>query len=134
MDTSPEMARTEVPGVELESRLSAVEGQLTALGKALRRQDMGAVDEAADQLHKALAGAVDDFSRAARSGGVPPSMRQRLALAAGQVAAQREALARATASLDRAMDVLMPRQAAAGLYSAIGAAERMLAPSPGLQA
>ena len=36
-------------------------------------------------------------------------LRQRLALAGGQVAAQREALARATASLDRAIDVLIPR-------------------------
>ncbi len=67
------------------------------------------VDRAAAELHRALAAAVDHFSRAARSGGVPPALRQRLALASGQVAAQREALARATASLDRAIDVLMPR-------------------------
>jgi flagellar biosynthesis/type III secretory pathway chaperone len=40
------------------------------------------------------------------------------------VAAQREALARATASLDRAIDVLMPRTAPASLYSAHGASER----------
>ena len=32
----------------------------------------------------------------------------RLAVAGGQVAAQREALARATAALDRAIDVLLP--------------------------
>jgi len=58
---------------------------------------------------------------------VPQPLRQRLALAGGQVAAQREALARATASLDRAIDVLLPRAAAAstnGLYSAYGSAER----------
>jgi hypothetical protein len=46
-------------------------------------------------------------------------------LAGGQVAAQREALARATASLDRAIDVLMPNERA-GLYSALGTAQRNL--------
>jgi hypothetical protein len=84
------------------------------------------VDCAAAELHRSLAAAVDHFSRAARNGGVPPLLRQRLALAGGQVAAQREALARATASLDRAIDVLIPRQtpSSAALYSAAGAAER----------
>ena len=47
-----------------------------------------------------------------------------LAEAGGQVAAQREALARATASLDRAIDVLIPRSAPASLYSSHGASER----------
>ena len=103
-----------------------VEDSLTALGLALHRQDVQAVDRVAAQLHAALAAAVDHFSRAARTGGVPLPLRQRLALAGGQVAAQREALARATASLDRAMDVLMPRAVApaAALYSANGGADR----------
>ena len=109
---------------ELESPLQAVEEQLTALGHALRCQDVVAVDLAAAALHAALATAVEHFSRAARSGGVPALLRQRLVLASGQVAAQREALARATASLDRAIDVLMPPLAAASLYCAAGSAER----------
>jgi hypothetical protein len=75
-------------------------------------------------LHAALAAAVDHFQRAAKSGGVPSTLRQRLAQAGGQVAAQREALARATASLDRAIDVLIPRLSATGVYSSAGAAER----------
>jgi ABC-type transporter Mla subunit MlaD len=111
---------------DLERPLQAVEDSLTALGVALTRQDVRAVDEVAAQLHAALAAAVDHFARAARSGGVPPRLRQRLAAAGGQVAAQREALARAMASLDRAMDVLMPARAAHGasLYGALGSAER----------
>ena len=52
------------------------------------------------------------FSDAARDGPVPPALRKRLASASGQVAAQRESLARATAALDRAIDVLLPRDAA----------------------
>ena len=43
---------------------------------------------------------------------MPPALRRRLASASGQVAAQRESLARATAALDRAIDVLLPREAA----------------------
>jgi len=119
----------------LERPLKAVEDQLVARGVALHRQDASAVDEAAAGLHLALAAAVDHFGRAARSGGVPAPLRQRLARAGGQVAAQREALARATASLDRAIDVLMPRLASpAGLYSAAGGNDRQHLSGGSLQA
>lgn len=109
---------------ELEPPLQAVEEQLAALGHALRSQDAAAVDHAAAALHVALATAVEHFGRAARSGGVPALLRQRLVVASGQVAAQREALARATASLDRAIEVLIPGLASARLYSAAGGTER----------
>lgn len=108
----------------LEQPLAALESQLAALGTALHQQDAAAIDEAASRLHLALAAAVDHFGRAARTGGVPAPLRQRLALAGGQVAAQREALARATASLDRAIDVLMPRVSSTPLYAASGSNER----------
>jgi hypothetical protein len=108
----------------LERPLEAVEQQLVSLGMALHRQDAAAVDAAGAQLHSALAAAVDHFTLAARHGSVPAPLRRRLAQASGQVAAQREALARATASLDRAIDVLIPRRAPATLYSSQGASER----------
>jgi hypothetical protein len=109
----------------LEQPLKAVEAELAALGRALQDQDLMAVDSAAAALHLALAAAMDQYGRAARSGGLPPVLRQRLALAGGQVAAQREALARATASLDRAIDVLIPRATPSGmLYSSGGANDR----------
>lgn len=104
----------------LEQPLKALEDQLVALGTALHRQDTAAIDAAAAALHVALAAAVEHFTHAARLGTLPAPLRQRLALASGQVAAQREALARATASLDRAIDVLLPRQAQAGVYGASG--------------
>ncbi len=91
---------------------------------ALRQQDAAAVDRVASELHAALSSAVDHFARAAQNGGVPAVLRHRLALAGGQVAAQREALARATASLDRAIDVLIPDQAPAQFYGAAGTANR----------
>jgi hypothetical protein len=128
MMVSPEeqraLANTAARAEALEAPLRAVEDQLTALGLALHRQDAAAVEQVAAGLHAALAAAVDHFQRAAKSGGVPSTLRQRLAQAGGQVAAQREALARATASLDRAIDVLIPRLAATGVYSSAGAAER----------
>ena len=108
---------------ELEARLAAVESRLSALGNALRARDPVAIDLQASELHCALAAAVSHFSDAAKNGPVPAALRERLAQASGQVVAQRESLARATAALDRALDVLLPREGA-GLYSIYGAADR----------
>ena len=107
----------------LEHTLGAVESRLALLGDALPARDPDAIDHHATELHGALAKAVDCFKLAARSGPVPAEMRHRLAIASGQVAAQRESLARATAALDRAIEVLIPRDAP-GLYSAGGSRER----------
>ena len=109
----------------LEQTLLAVEAELGALGEALRARDAAAIDAHSCELHRALARAVEHFTLAARTGGVPLPMRHRLANASGQVAAQRESLARATAALDRAIDVLMPREAPS-LYSSSGANDRGL--------
>ena len=107
----------------LEESLGHVESRLGALGTALRARDPGAIDLHAGELQRALAHAVHQFSNAARSGPVPSALRTRLATASGEVAAQRESLARATAALDRAIDVLLPGDGLA-LYSALGSAER----------
>ncbi|MEP7296659.1 MAG: hypothetical protein ABI702_10755 [Burkholderiales bacterium] len=110
------------PQVELEAALSTVEARLSALGESLRARDSAGIDLHATELHRALADAVHHFASAARRGDLPPALRHRLASAGGQVAAQRESLARATAALDRAIDVLMPRDG--GVYSSHGAADR----------
>ena len=54
----------------------------------------------------------------------PPLASYVVASAGGTVAAQRESLARATAALDRAIDVLLPREAPV-LYGSQGGAERL---------
>ncbi|MCU0967625.1 MAG: hypothetical protein MUF03_02195 [Rubrivivax sp.] len=108
---------------DLEPRLAAVEERLAGLGAALTRHDAAAIESEASALHEALASALDHFGRAARQGGVPPALRQRLAIAGARVAAQREALARAMVSLDLAIDALLPPPASA-LYSAGGHADR----------
>lgn len=114
-----------VAAASLEAALATVELQLSGLREALRERDSEGIERHAAALHRALAAAVQQFAQAARRGGVPPELRRRLVLASGEVAAQRESLARATAALDRAIDVLMPATApAAALYSPQGGPER----------
>ena len=57
----------------------------------------------------------------------PPLLRRRLALASGLVAAQRDAVARATSVLDRAIDLLLPapgQMSASPVYGAHGGGVR----------
>jgi DNA-binding GntR family transcriptional regulator len=109
---------------ELEAPLAEVENHLAELAQALRERDAARIEAASAALHRTLARAVERFGRAARQAPIPGPLRQRLMSAGAQVAAQREVLARATASLDRAIDVLLPAPAP-GVYSAAGCAERM---------
>jgi hypothetical protein len=105
---------------ELEALLRRVEQHLDDLQSALSARDMGCIELHAGELQKALSQAVERFMQAGRRGGPPLPLRRRLGLASAQVAAQRDALARATAALDRAIDVLMPGHASE-LYSQSGA-------------
>ncbi len=123
MFASPFTGTSPPAGDDLERTLTAVEARLAALGVALLERNSADIDTHATELHRALARAVDHFSQAARHGALPAPLRQRLMRASSQVAAQRESFARATAALDRAIDVLLPREAG-GLYSALGASER----------
>ena len=104
---------------QLEAVLQRVEQHLDDLQAALGARDMRCIELHAGELQRALAQAIERFRHAARHGGTPLELRRRLALAGAQVAAQRDALARATAALDRAIDVLMPSTDTA-VYSADG--------------
>ena len=74
-------------------------------------------EQAAAELHQALSRAVDRFNQAARTpAGVPPTLRRRLARTSSQVAAQRDAVARASQALDRALDVLIPGAEPVAVY------------------
>jgi len=127
MTSKPTQPTASPQGGDLEACLGAVELRLAALGEALRARDVQAIEVHASELHRALALAVDRFSQAARTaGGVPLPLRRRLAVASGHVAAQRESLARATAALDRAIDVLLPHTAGTSVYAPTGLADRSL--------
>lgn len=116
-DLSSAPLRASAPQI-LEAAIADVEQHLAALALTLLERDSRGVDTAAVELQRALATALDCFGR--HRGPVPPALRQRLAQASGQVASQRDTLARATAALDRAIEVLIPREAA--VYNARGAA------------
>ena len=121
---SPGATKPLLPGADLEPLVANVEQRLVALADSLRERDVQAIEQQAQALHRALARAVESFMHAARNGGVPEPMRLRLASASAQLARQREALARATAALDRAIDVLMPGAMPAGkVYLASGLTE-----------
>lgn len=109
----------------LEASLGTIEALVAALGAALREQNLEVIDIQATTLQRAMASAVHRFNQAARQPeGIERSLRQRLALAGAQIAAQREGLARATAGIDRAIDVLMPPAHAGSLYGQAGHNQR----------
>ena len=111
---------------ELEAPVLLVEQHLSDLHQALQADDTRALELAASALHRSLSGAVIHLREAAERGALPAPLRERLAVASARVAAQRQALARATASLDRAIDVLLPEHgttyAASGLNSRLRSA------------
>jgi hypothetical protein len=112
-------------GATLEQAIAAIESRLSALGQALRGRDAAAIEQHAQELQVALAGAIQRCTRAARQpGGVPVALRRRLEVASGQVAVQRDTLVRATAALDRALGVLMPVPEQSPGYAPHGASLR----------
>jgi hypothetical protein len=118
-----------VPSADLEACLCAVEDRLSSIADSLRERDVRAVEHHSGELHRALAAAVQRFGHAARTGGVPPRLRHRFAAAGRLVAAQRESLARATAALDRAIEVLLP-DAAMEMQPSVHCAEGSTERSP----
>jgi len=118
-DAAPAASPTLGPALHL------LDQQLNALSAALQGRDAQALQAAADQLVAALDAAGPVLRQ---PGALTPELRRQLAYAVGRVAAHREALARATASVDRAIEVLLPAPASAsGVYSANGYAQRAAA-------
>ncbi len=102
--------REAISSPELEQRLCEVENCLDRLGAALTGREAQSIEQQAAELHQSLAQAVDAFRVAASQGNIPQTLRNRLVMASGQMAAQRTVLSRANVSLDRAIDVLMPTE------------------------
>jgi hypothetical protein len=109
----------------LASALAAVEDAVAALGDTFVRNDADALAAAADHLQASLRAAMTEFAQVARRGTMSAETRQRFAKVAGRVTAQREALFRATATVDQALEILIPRPLAdASTYSAQGTGPR----------
>ena len=75
-------------------------------------------------LQPALATAVHGLNPAASVADGPAGPRHRMALAAGQIAARRQPLARPTSAVGRAIDVLVPGLTPWVAYTAHGHSER----------
>ena len=112
------------PHSDMHQCVLQLEQRLAALGEALRVHQADAVETESAALQRALIQAIERLRGGARAGRMPAALRQRLALASAQVVAQREALARASAALDRAIDVLLPSTTPRGAYSAAGLSQR----------
>ena len=110
---------------ELEVSLAAVELAIATLGQTLTQHDITAVEAASTALHDAMRAAMSQFAQAARRGNMPVALRSRFAIASGQIAAQREALIRATSLVQQNLEILIPRpMAETSVYSANGASQR----------
>ncbi len=122
----PAQADPALPGAsELEASLSAVEQAIVTLGQTLTQRDIAAVEAASTSLHDAMRAAMTQFAQVARRGTMPMALRTRFALANGQIAAQREALIRATSLVEQNLEILIPRpMAETSVYSATGASQR----------
>jgi len=124
---SPAQADNTLPpdASKLEASLAAVELAIAALGHTLTQKDIAAVEAASTALHETMRGAMTQFAQVARRGKMPMALRTRFALASGQIAAQREALYRATALVEQNLEILIPRpMAETSVYSASGASQR----------
>ena len=108
--------------------VAAVELQLGVLADALRRRDGPAVAACATEVHRSLAIALRCLSLAASDGGTAElavaGLRPRLVAARASLLAQRDAIARSGASLQRALDVMFPASPDAALYGVQGLADR----------
>ena len=110
---------------ELEVSLAAVELAIATLGQTLTLQDVAAIEAASTTLHDAMRAAMTQFAQVARRGTMPMALRARFALANGQIAAQREALIRASSMVEQNLEILIPRpMAETSVYSASGASQR----------
>lgn len=109
------------PEHSLPPLLTELEAALSLVQQALTQRDAGQLEQRAIDVQRLLAEALDQ----ARHPGtpLPLPLRDRLAKASAQMAAQRVHFARATAALDRAIEVLMPSEPT-GLYGQSGRALR----------
>lgn len=111
------------PASPLDSVLDLLEAPLAALGSALRQRDAAALEQHVGALQAALAAALPRMQRAMRNGD-PHSARPRLVAANARLAAQRECVARESASIERGLGVLLPAVQPVAVYGTHGHSER----------
>jgi hypothetical protein len=102
---------------DIDGALQQVQARLAAMADALGQDQAESLAAAAVELQRAL----EPLRRAGR---LPPERRRQLAELAADTAAQRESVARASAGLQRAINVLLPGHAPGAAYAADGSQPR----------
>lgn len=117
----------------LAALLAELEAALALVQQALSQRDALALEQHAGRVQQLMSLAIAQGKAQSQQGVLQPALRHRLAQAGAQMAAQRELLGRATAALDRAIDVLMPAPTI-GLYGQAGKPLRQRSSGEGLTA
>ena len=115
----PTVHAAPLPGAT--AALITLERALADVGTALREQDVAAMNEHGATLQRELARLAEPLAQALRHS-TDLALRTRVAHLCAQAGAQRQAVARALAAQQRALEILMPVPPPAQLYSSIGSA------------
>lgn len=104
--------RQEDVRVSMVAQVAAIEQRLSELDKAFATGDGEVIAQQTQCLQHSLAESIVVFRRAEQAGLAPLSdaLRSRLKLAQTRVLAQQAAVHRAHASIDRTLNVLLPRE------------------------
>lgn len=108
---------------DLAARVAVIDEHLSALEAALVAQDASVIEAASARLHACLGDALSAFQQVPQQGqdALPPPLRQRLLQLQARVSSQQGLAARALASVDRTLQVLLPSHGqAADTYASLG--------------
>jgi len=109
------------PMEPMSAHLADIEHHLGLLDAAFISGDAHAIEQQSLQLQRSLADSLVAFRQAEHRGtrSLPGELLQRLKLAQARIQAQQVAVHRATASIDRTLNVLFPREENS-TYGALG--------------
>lgn len=113
----PTVHATLLPGAT--AALITLERALADVGTALREQDVAGVNLHGATLQRELARLAEPLAQGLRHS-TDPALRTRVAHLYAQAGAQRQAVARALAAQQRALEILLPVPPPAQLYSSLG--------------
>ena len=107
----------------IDSILDTLEAPLAALSSALRQRDSAALEQHVGTLQAALAAALPRLRHPLRPADLHAA-RSRLMAANALLSAERECIARESASIERGLGVLLPAAQPVAVYGTHGHSER----------
>ncbi len=106
----------------MAAHVADIESRLAELDKAFASGDGEVIAQQSQQLQRSLADSLVAFRQAEQAGLAPlsPDLRQRLKLAQSRVLVAQAAVHRASASIDRTLNVLFAREDEHNTYGSLG--------------